>query len=152
MISLVYSNLAQVGDFTRLTKKNLDTDSSLETAATISLFTNARAQDEDDLDPKQDQGGWWGEQYLDQTGQLGSRLWLLTREVMSDANLKKCEQYAEEAFQWMVDAGVAASVSATAVLFPSATIANAALLTVNIVRPDKLAPRFSAAWKVQFAV
>lgn len=152
MISLVYNNLTEQADFTRLAGKNLDTDAGLQTAVTISLFSNDRAQQADDVDPSQDQGGWWGAQYLDQPGGIGSRLWLITRDKLTENALKKCAQFAEDALQWMIAAGVAAKITATAVLFPGTRVINSALLTVNITRPNKLAPRFSAAWQVQFAL
>lgn len=151
MISLPYNNLTQHADFTRLAGMNLDTDAGLETAVTISLFTNDRAVQADDVDPKQDQGGWWGAQFLDQPGGLGSRLWLITRDKLSDKGMLKCSQFATDALQWMIDAGVASDVSARTVLYPVISVRNAALLTVNLTKPNKLAPRFSAAWQVQFA-
>lgn len=152
MILLQYDNVRQLADFVR-NGGNLLTDEGLETAVTISLFTNARAEDSDGLDPKQDQGGWWGSKYLDDNARpLGSRLWLLRRQPMTESGLLLSNQYAQEALQWMIDAGVAATVSAQTTLSNFVPQPGGALLTIGITRPNTIAPRFSKAWAVQFAV
>ncbi len=45
---------------------------------------------------------------------LGSRLWLLAREKQLPAVMRKAEAYARQALQWLIDDGIAASVSVTA--------------------------------------
>lgn len=150
MIALVYSNLAQRADLSRAAGMNLDTDEGLETAVVVSLFTDDRAQESDDIDPIQSPGGWWGAKYLDQPGGLGSRLWLLRRRPLTEDSMVLCSKYAQDALQWMIEAGVASDVSASTSLY--ARVRNAATLAVNITRPGKLGPRFSKAWQVQFGV
>ena len=55
------------------------TDDSLTTEVIISLFTDRRALDSDDLPGgDSDRRGWWGDSYRDRP--IGSRLWLLSRE------------------------------------------------------------------------
>ncbi len=146
MIALVYDPSEQVADFTRIDGLNLDTDEGLETAVLISMFTDARAKDSDAVEG--DKRGWWGNAYLDPAGELGSRLWLVTRSNLTTASLKLVESYCVEALQWMITKKIAASVVATASRMDGQR--NVGLATVKITRPIKTAPRFERAWKVQF--
>ena len=57
-------------------------------------------------------GGWWADTYS--KDQFGSKLWLLARSPVNPTTLLKVRQYAAEALAWMVDAGIAARVDATA--------------------------------------
>ncbi|MCB2200890.1 phage GP46 family protein [bacterium] len=93
------------GDFER--------DDGLGTSVLISLFTDATARDGDTL-PGNDgyRGGWWNDAL--QGTPLGSRLWLLRRAKLTNDTLQKAKEYAEEALKWMVDAGIASRVTATA--------------------------------------
>lgn len=78
-------------------------DDSLNTAVIISLFTDRRALDSDELPagPDTDKRGWWGDSF---NGSLiGSRLWLLSREKQLQSVLHKAQEYAEEALKWLVD-------------------------------------------------
>ncbi len=150
MIALSFSNLDQRGDFVRTGGGNLDTDEGLETAVTTSLFTDARADESDGIDKSQDQGGWWGEDYLDQPGQYGSRLWLVTRGKLTNEALLQCSAYAKEALQHLIDSRVVASIEAVTTRMRGRD--NIALLTLKIQRPSKSAPRFERAWAVQFGI
>ncbi len=85
MISIVYDNLEQSADFTR-TDGNLDTDEGLETAVTISLFTDARAGEADGVSTEQDPRGWWGSAFLSPEGDIGSKLWLMFRNKLTNEN------------------------------------------------------------------
>lgn len=80
-------------------------DPGFETAVTISLFTEARANVEDVL-PSSDTTlrGWWGDELLDVP--IGSRRWLLERTKINGNNLKLLEQYEREALEWMVQDGI----------------------------------------------
>lgn len=90
---------------------------SLLTPVLISLFTDARAADDDPLpDPSNpDRRGWWGDatNTAKPGDSVGSRLWLLERERSSDSVVVKAKLYIEEALQWMVDEGVASKVTVT---------------------------------------
>lgn len=95
------------------------TDTSLRTAAILSLFTNRRAEADDTL-PSQDgdRQGWWGDLPVgsdvsaqSKPDRFGSRLWLLSRAKELPETKNRAEQYAREALQWMLDDGVATSVS-----------------------------------------
>jgi phage gp46-like protein len=110
-----------------------------------SLFSWARAEDDDEL-PGISKFGFWADTYADEEGdKFGSRLWLLSRAKMTDENLAKAEEYAEEALQWMIDDGVATEIHATAERGDE----NRMNLLVEIVRPDKadLNARFMNVWE-----
>ncbi|MFW5901896.1 MAG: phage GP46 family protein [Thermodesulfobacteriota bacterium] len=88
---------------------DLATDEGLETAVILSLFTDRRAEEDDDLPGgSSDRRGWWADAYFDRPH--GSRLWLLGREKEQDSVLRRAKTYADEALQWLVDDGVAKEV------------------------------------------
>lgn len=78
-------------------------DDSLSTAVIISLFTDRRALDSDELPagPNTDKRGWWGDAF--QSRPMGSRLWLLTREKQMASVLTRAKTYADEALAWLTD-------------------------------------------------
>ena len=79
----------------------------------VSLFTDARASDDDILpDGATDKRGWWGDSFRDK--KIGSRLWLLSREKQLSSVLKRAQEYAEESLAWMIKARLIKSVSVTA--------------------------------------
>lgn len=105
--------------------QDLQDDSGLFTAVVISLFTDARAHDDDTLpddwpgqpESAKDRRGWWGDGLMadaDASGPLGSRLWLLWREKDLPAVVARARQYAQEALQWLTALGYAVTVEASA--------------------------------------
>src|SRR5262252_2437053 len=94
---------------------DLMTGRDLETAATLSLFTDRLALPDDPLpDPNDgDRRGWWADWDAEQ-GYLGSRIWLISREKQTEAVRLRAEEYCREALQWMLDDDVADSVQVTA--------------------------------------
>lgn len=151
MIKLAYDNDAQRGDFLRSTGANLDTDEGLETAVTISYFTDARAKPSDGVNAEQDQRGWWGTIYLEDQPdiELGSRLWLLKRMKLTDESLRLAGSFAKESLLWLMP-DVASEIIAVAERIQG--VYNAAVINTQIIRPRKSAPRFEGKWKVQFGV
>jgi phage gp46-like protein len=117
-----------------LTGPDLTPEQGMTTAVIISLFTDARAADDDVLpNPGGDRRGWWGDTYAAIPGDVqGSKLWLLDRGKQTPDVLVSAKQYAEAALQWLVDDGVAAGVVATA----SFTQTGWWALNVVITRPD----------------
>lgn len=93
-------------------QNDLTLDGGLDTAIAISLFSDAQISIEElDLN-ETDRRGWWADQFADDTGdQIGSRLWTLQRSKQTDETLKKAQQYCEDALQWLIDDGVADSVT-----------------------------------------
>jgi phage gp46-like protein len=81
-------------------------------AVVISLFTWRRAKPDDPVDG--DRWGWWGDGLGDlPNDRIGSRLWLLSREKLTQSVLNRARGYAEEALQWLLDDGVATRVTVT---------------------------------------
>ncbi len=127
-------------------------DEGMRTAVILSLFTDARAEDTDELPGNdEDRRGFWADELLDDLGEnegdrLGSRLWLLDRASLTPDVVPLAQQYAEEALQWMIDDGVARSV---AVLIELGSLK----MTVTITRPDgeELSFRFAHVWDAEFA-
>lgn len=121
-------------------------DDGMYTAIVISLFTDARADPDDVLpQPGADRRGWWGDAYAPIAGDIiGSKLWLLSRAVASDQTLALAQEYAQAALVWLVDDGVAASVTVTASFpGPLGWIA----LNVVVTRPTGPARRqFDFVW------
>ena len=91
---------------------DMSTDDGLRTAVILSLFTDRRAEDDDDLpDEGQDRRGWWADAWPQVDGdRIGSRLWLLSREKVVPEVLQRAREYAEEALAWLVDDGIASAV------------------------------------------
>lgn len=80
----------------------------LPRAVIISLFSWRRANPDDNTDLVM---GWWGDTYPTVTGdRIGSRLWILGREKVTNVVLNRARDYAIEALQWMLDDGVAAHI------------------------------------------
>lgn len=100
------------GDW-RLAGPDLVSGSDLETAVLISLFTDRQA-DADDVIPdgSGDRRGWWGD--LGRTRPLGSKLWLLERAKQSEQTRLRALDYCREALDWMVEDGIAESVTVQA--------------------------------------
>lgn len=88
----------------------------LQTAIIISLFTDRVARDDDDIDGD-DRRGWWGDSGEDTD--IGSRLWLLRRQKLTQKVAQKAEDYAREALQWLITDGVVSSIdAATQIVYP----------------------------------
>lgn len=130
---------------------SLAADDGLETAVLLSLFTDRRANDDDQLpdagtQAEREPRGWWGDTYADTPGdRIGSRLWLLAREKQIDSVLQRAQQYAAEALQWLVDDGVAREVGVTAEIVKEGVLG----LAIQIVRPRVPVARFrfETFWK-----
>jgi len=93
-------------------------DDGLQTSVILSLFTDRRANPDDVLpSASSDLRGWWGDDYPVVPGdKIGSRRWLLSREKQLQSVLNRLKEYDQEALQWLIDDGVAASVSVDAVI------------------------------------
>lgn len=148
MIAFTYDNEAQRTDLLRPNGRNVlySVAYDLQTAVTISLFTDRRAAADDDVPPNADKRGYWGDSFPRKPGDLiGSRLWLLRRNG-KDA-VRRTKLYAEEALAWMIEDGVAESVTAT----PTKLSPGILLLDVVIIRPGELG-RWQQQWEILYAV
>lgn len=124
----------------------LATDAGLRSAVIISLFTDRRAAD-DDILPATGSGlrGWWGDVAPTAPGdQIGSRLWLLSREKRTPQLLVRVREYCAEALAWMVQDGVAGDVAVEAAFVGDAGVS----IGVVISRPAGPArQRFDFVWE-----
>lgn len=119
-IALVWDADAMAADLL-LGSGRLATDDGMRTAILISLFTDARAADDETLpEPGGDRRGWWGDAYARElrpdagtardVNRIGSLLWLLSRSKITARTLTQANQACEEALAWLVRDGVASAV------------------------------------------
>jgi phage gp46-like protein len=123
----------------------LATDDGLDTAVLLSLFTDARARDDDTLAPGQtDRRGWWGDAYAEATDNFGSRLWLLHAAKQLQESLTKAREYAEEALAWLVEDGIAGRIEVETWIVRDELMG----MLVRIHRPDGTtsAQRYDVLW------
>lgn len=117
----------------------------LARAVVISLFTWRHADASDVIDGIE-RYGWWGDSFPSFPGdRIGSKLWLLAREVMTGDVLARAEQYAKDALAWMVDDQVASAVTVKCVR--TGLVAVALIVTLSIADGD-LELRFDDLWGV----
>ncbi len=100
---------------TSATGADLQSLHSLHSAIVIALFTDRRAEPYE-LNGETDPHGWWGDSVdLDDGEQpLGSKLWLLRREVLNDVTAARAQAYATEALQPFIDNNVVAQFNIVA--------------------------------------
>ncbi|MBF0248043.1 MAG: phage GP46 family protein [Alphaproteobacteria bacterium] len=111
-ILLAFDETLLAGDI-RLVGADLEADDGLKTAVVISIFTDARAQADDELpDGQTDPRGWWGDMLADiDADKIGSRRWLYQREKQTAETARKIREADEEALAWLVDDGIAKQVT-----------------------------------------
>ncbi|MEN6332251.1 MAG: phage GP46 family protein, partial [Smithella sp.] len=129
-----------------ITSPGLTKDDGLETAVLLSLFSDRRARDDDELPSGDDRRGWWADAHAEEEGDLwGSRLWLLSREKQMTSVLRRAEEYAQEALGWMVEDRVVQSVNCRAEVIRDSVMG----LTVTMTRGKNTAAkyRFEIFWK-----
>lgn len=125
---------------------DLESDLSLETAVAISLFTEKRVTDEELPDLETDKRGWWGDMYPEiDLDKIGSKLWTLQREKRSLETLKRSEDYAKDALDWMIEDNVSNLIEVSAEYDDNKFL----ILNINISRPDQENSRFSVFWDEQ---
>lgn len=119
-------------------------DEGLYTAVLLSLFTDRRAEVGDAVEGS-DRRGWWADEF--NADPIGSRLWLLERSKREPTVLARAETYATEALAWLLEDGVAESVSVVAGWLDAPRIGY--YLDVSVLRPkkDPVLYRFDRAWE-----
>jgi phage gp46-like protein len=149
MLKLAWDNSIGAARLARGQLGALALDYSLETAVTLSLFTDVEATPEEIRAAGLDmQRGWWAEAETlrdPDRPRMGSKLWLLARGKTALETVRRAEGYAREALQWLVDAGVAASVKVEASRPRIGVIA----LDITINKPQSLLPAFRRLWEFE---
>lgn len=143
-VALVWDQGSAHGDWTTA-GGGIALGPAIVSAVVLSLFTDRIASpDFVPTDGTADRRGWWGDSY--EPSPIGSRLWQLDRAAKSTAaNLPKLARgYCVEALQWLLDDGVAASVSVTAGWASPTALA----ILVTVAEPDGRLTTFNAqyAW------
>lgn len=135
-IQLTWDPVQQAAAFS-FAGNDLVSGQSLLTPVLISLFTDARAHDDDILpnDRDTDKRGWWGDATnLDKPKDtVGSRLWLLERSTNTAKNLIAAKLYVKEALQWLIDEGVAMRIDVATEAQPMAKNPGMAILAFSVV-------------------
>lgn len=123
---------------------DLEADDTLRTAVLISLFTDTRAGDEEDIpDGGEDRRGWWAQERLEpEIGEpFGSLLWLLERSKVTNENLALAEEFSQNALEWLITQEIADAVDSTASRLDGTIV----LLEVTITRGS--ATEFPEVWE-----
>jgi len=91
--------------------QDLVSDAGLETAILIMLFSDKRASVDDVLPDSlsNDRRGWWGDTLLEEN--IGSKLWLLSREKTLSTLHAKIEAYTLDALQPLIKEKIAKNIS-----------------------------------------
>jgi len=114
-------------------------------ATLISLFSWRKSNDDDGVDIPNRQG-WWGDTFASETNdRIGSRLWLLRREKLTDDVVARAREYAEESLQWMIDDALASAINVS-----TDRENNRLNMSVEIVRPgdaQSIQARFQNLWE-----
>lgn len=125
---------------------DLKPDNGLETPALISLFSDRRVTIEQLPPAEKDRKGWWADLISEPIEDLiGSRLWSIERSKVSDNTAIEIESMLNEAFQWMIDDGIAASIIVNAEIIGL----NDAKGTIQIFRPSGDNIPFKFIWDGQ---
>lgn len=105
-------------------------DAGLETAIILSLFTDMRADKEDNIpDGSTDLRGWWGDVVSEDP--IGSSLWLLLREKINGSTREKFKAAAINSLKWMIDDSVAQEIKVDV----TSLLQDSVEFTVQVLRP-----------------
>lgn len=114
-------------------------------ATLISLFSWRKSNDDDGVNIPNRQG-WWGDTFASETNdRIGSRLWLLRREKLTDDVVARAREYAKESLQWMIDDALASAINVS-----TDRENNRLNMSVEIVRPgdaQSIQARFQNLWE-----
>lgn len=120
--------------------QDYESDEGIETSVIISLFTDRRAGNDDILPDlsNPDKRGWWGDLVSPtvEGDQIGSRLWLLSREKVLKTVLQRAKKYATEAVQWMIDDAIASKIDVNVEAQLSNNNTHILAIQVLVYKPD----------------
>jgi phage gp46-like protein len=146
-IKMIWNNNFLEGDL-KLNKGDLEREEGLETAVFISLFTDRRADDEDEIDNVNDKRGWWADNTME--NKIGSKLWQYERIKTTTNDMIKVKAAIEESLQWLIDDEVAKEILVTTERFGS--IGNDRIAVSIVIKKSKgneVAIKFDDLWKIQ---
>ncbi len=126
---------------------DLKPDNGLETAALISVWSDRRVSLEELPRGESDRMGWWADLISEPEGdKIGSRQWVLERlGKVNNANAVEQESILKEAFEWMLEDGIAARVVVSAARTENDRIEG----SVRIFRPNGDNIPFKFIWDGQ---
>jgi phage gp46-like protein len=125
---------------------DLAVGNDLTTAVLVSLFTDRFAtSDFQPWDKSGNHRGFWGNSY--ETSEIGSSLWQLERSKFTDnVNLLlAARDYVKQSLQWMIDDGIAASISVVTSRQGTYGIGIAIVITKPVTNL-KIAFQYSSYW------
>ena len=123
---------------------DFDTTEGLDTALLFSLFEERRA-DPSEVSPPNKRRGWIGNELQDDIGfELGSKLWLLDQERLTQETVNKAQDYAQQAVQWLIDESIVDDVVTTAEKVGTSDIR----ICIELFRDgNRIENRFFDLWK-----
>lgn len=125
---------------------DLKPDNGLETAALISLFSNKRVTFDQLPQGETDRQGWWADLVSEpEDDEIGSRLWTLERRKVTNTTAIEMESILSEAFNWMLEDGIAARVVVESAITGDNEIRGQA----KIYKPDGRNIPFKFVWDGQ---
>lgn len=139
----------------------LKADDGLATAIVISIFTDRRANPDDELPSGGQFGGggdsrrgWFGDALPPKVAgepvandRIGSRLWLLAREKQTAETMARAREYIAEAVEWLIEDGVCTRIDVDVWVERPGVMG----FTVTPWRPDGSSVEFTyhTAWEAQ---
>ncbi len=149
-IKIIYDNDLAVGDFNFL-NGDLEREEGLETSVLISLYTDARASEDDNVDDPNDLRGWAGDLLPSNDDSIGSKLWLLDRSKATQENANKAKQYVQQALNWMIEDGVASKIDVvTSIVGYEETKKLVLNITIYKNNDKILGIKFNDIWTAQY--
>lgn len=121
----------------------------LETSIRLALFTDARAQEGDELPEGvrafgSDLRGWWGDAFLSDSGSFGSRLWTLKRSALTSDTRQRARDFCLEALAWLVELGIATEVRVETEVAAGGILK----IGIEIERERETPARFAYLWEL----
>lgn len=122
--------------------KALEDQADLATAVVLSLFSDRTARPDDVIPDGGGHRGFFGDSF--KKYEIGSRLWILSREKQTEETRSRVEYYAREALEWMLTEGVAGQIEISA----EWVVLGRLDLLVVIISPggDRTGFRWGLAW------
>lgn len=127
--------IAADGDFSTI--------EGLDTAITMSIYCERRA-DESEVPESTNRRGWWGNQFADKFGfEIGSKLWLYRQTRLTQETIEALRDAAIRGLDWLIDNDIAINIDAV-VSFAEGRV----ILLVLLTRPNgQVERRYFELWE-----